>query len=447
MMKMKTGKIFGIFIAGLLCAETALAEKKTPPNIVFFFCDDLGYADLGCYGHPYAKTPAIDKLASEGTRFEQHYVTGVTCNPSRTGLMSGLFPARFQKYCAYFGLGDRVAITQLLNEQGYKTGHFGKWHMGPDSIASSGTYGLEVVETIGKSKDKSAGRDDDVTTAAINFIKENAGEQPFYVNIWGHSTHFPVTVPPELAGEFMEIKVKRSDFSPTMQKKFDECLEIGGDLDDSMRQYLGDVWSIDRNMERLLKTIDELGIRDNTIVVFSSDHGPAPVILGGKGSREFSNNMLGYAGIFRGGKHNLLEGGTRVPFIIRWPGHVPAGRVDSESVTSFIDWMPTLAAIAGIEKLPEQLDGEDISDIWFGKSREREKSLFWKASSVNSTPVMREGDWKLHMSRKSGVELYDLSKDPSESRNVAEKYPDIAEDLKSKLAAWNAELPKSYDKK
>jgi len=444
-------------LAAMICGSSFAARKKPGdqpaastedlPNIVFFFCDDLGYADLGCYGHPYAKTPALDKLAREGMRFEQHYVTGVTCNPSRTGLMSGLFPARFQKYCADHGMGDRVSITELLKARGYTTGHFGKWHMGPDEMVKSGTYGLDVVEVIGKSKDASAGRDDDLTTAAIDFMKANAGKQPFYVNIWGHSTHFPVTVAPKLAGKFVEVKVRRSDFSKTMQKKFDECLQIGGDLDDSMRQYLGDVWSIDRNVDRVLKAIDELGIRDNTIFVFSSDHGPAPVILA-SGYREFSNNMLGYAGIYRGGKHSQLEGGTRVPFIIRWPGRVPAGRVDAESVTSFIDWMPTLASIAGIQELPEQLDGEDISDIWSGSSRERTKPLYWRVSSPGASPAMREGKWKLHLSGRKGgpPELYDLSTDPSESRSVADQHPDVVKEMTETLEAWVAELPGSYEK-
>jgi N-acetylgalactosamine-6-sulfatase len=279
-------------------------------------------------------------------------------------------------------------------------------------------------------------------------MKENAGKKPFYVNIWGHSTHFPVSVPPELSGEFMEIKVKRSDFSKTMQHKFDECVEIGGNLDDSMRQYLGDVYSVDRNVARVLKAIDELGIRGNTLFVYSSDQGPAPILLG-KGVREFSNNMLGYAGELSGGKHEQLEGGVRVPFIIRWPGHVPAGRVDSEDVVSFIDWMPTLASIAGIKELPGQLDGEDVSDIWLGKSRPRTKPLFWKVSSTGSSPAIRDGKWKLHLKRRGAddkIELFDLSKDPSESRNVSEKYPDVVADLKAKLDAWTSELPDSYEK-
>lgn len=416
-----------------------------PPNIVFMFADDLGWGDLGCYGHPYAKTPALDQLAKEGTRFTQYYVTGVTCNPSRTGLMTGLFPARFPKYAADFGFGDRTTITELLKKRGYRTGHFGKWHIGPED--SDGTYGIDSVETIGKSRHKSAGRDDDLYSAAIDFIREHK-DSPFYVNVWGHATHFPVNTPTALADRFNDVTVNRKDFSPTMQHKFDECLQIGGDLDESMRQYLGDVYQIDLNVGRVLKVLDELGLRDNTIVVFSSDHGPAPVILRNKGAREFSNNMLGYAGEFRGGKHEQYEGGTRVPFIIRWPGRVKAGRVDSSNVCSFVDWLPSLCSIAGIEELPQQLDGEDVSDVWLGADRKRTKPLFWKCSAAGSSPAMRVGKWKLHLPRKQRgePELYDLSLDPSESNNVAETHPEVVGRLGKSLRAWVAELPANYEK-
>ena len=432
-----------ISILIFLFSITMFADQK--PNIVFFFADDLGFGDLKCYGHPYAKTPNLDKLASEGTRFTQHYVTGVTCNPSRTGLMTGKFPARSKKYASYFGFGDNESITSLLKKNGYATGHFGKWHIGPKSSEVNGTYGIDEIETIGKSQDKENGRDDDLTTAAIEFIKKNS-KKPFYVNIWGHSTHFPVTAAPKHAAKFVEVAVKRSDFSKTMQQKFDECVEIGGDLNKSMHQYLGDVYSLDANVGRVMKALDELGISDNTILVFSSDHGPAPVALGSKGVREYSNNMLGYAGIFRGGKHSQLEGGLRVPFIIRWPGKVKAGRVDEESVCSFIDWLPTLAAITGIKELPAKLDGEDISNIWFGKSRARTKPLFWQVSSKNGQPSMREGKWKLHFGKNNKVELYDLSVDPAESKNVALENPKVLASLSQKLKEWKAELPEDYEK-
>lgn len=423
----------------------AQATDQRPPNIVFMFADDLGYGDLGCYGHPYARTPAIDQLAKEGTRFTQFYVTGVTCNPSRTGLMTGLFPARFPKYAADFGFGDRVTITELLKKRGYKTGHFGKWHIGP--VDSDGTYGIDEVQTIGKSRDKSAGRDDDLYSAAIDFIRDNK-DAPFYVNVWGHATHFPVNTAQGLVAEFNDISVDRKDFSSTMQHKFDECLNIGGDLDESMRQYLGDVYQLDLNVGRVVKALDELGLRENTIVVFSSDHGPAPVVTGKKGTRQFSNNMLGYAGGFRGGKHEQYEGGTRVPFIIRWPGKVQAGRVDTTSVCSLIDWLPTLCSLAGVDELPNPIDGEDISDIWFGTDRERLKPLFWKTSSTGSTPAMRDGKWKLHLPRKQRgePELYDLSIDPSESNNIAAQHPDVVKSLSKKIKTWAASLPIDYAK-
>lgn len=423
----------------------AQATAQRPPNIVFLFADDLGFGDLGCYGHPYARTPAIDQLAKEGTRFTQFYVTGVTCNPSRTGLMTGLFPARFPKYAADFGFGDRVTITELLKKRGYKTGHFGKWHIGP--VDSDGTYGIDEVQTIGKSRDRSAGRDDDLYSAAIDFIRDNK-DAPFYVNVWGHATHFPVNTAQGLVAEFNDISVDRKDFSSTMQHKFDECLNIGGDLDESMRQYLGDVYQLDLNVGRVVKALDELGLRENTIVVFSSDHGPAPVVTGKKGTRQFSNNMLGYAGEFRGGKHEQYEGGTRVPFIIRWPGKVQAGRVDTTSVCSLIDWLPTLCSLAGVDELPNPIDGEDISDIWFGTDRERLKPLFWKTSSTGSTPAMRDGKWKLHLPRKQRgePELYDLSIDPSESNNIAAQHPDVVKSLSKKIKTWAASLPIDYAK-
>ncbi len=435
-----------LFFIPLLFVFDVSADTSRP-NIVFFFCDDLGYADLSCYGHPYAKTPVLDELASQGIRFEQHYVTGVTCNPSRTGLMTGLFPARFEKYPSDYGFGDRVSITELLQDAGYRTGHFGKWHIGPKSTEVAGTYGLDVIEIIGKSKGEKAGRDDDLTTAAIEFMKESAGDQPFYVNIWGHSTHFPVRVSDERAGAFSEVTVQREDFSDSMQEKFDQSFAIDEDLDESMRQYLGDVHSVDQNVGRVLEAIDELGIRENTIFVFSSDHGPAPVALGNKGVREFSKNMLGYAGRFRGGKHSQLEGGTRVPFIVRWPGKVEAGRVDSGSVTSFVDWMPTLAAVVGIENLPEHLDGEDVSDIWLGESRERGKPLFWRTSSSNAVTAIRDGKWKFHEEgRREPAQLYDLSVDPEERNNLVEELPEVAAKLQRSIDEWKSQLPASYVK-
>ena len=437
--------VFTAWFTLLSLCPSIFADVKQPPNIVFLFADDLGYADLGCYGHPYAKTPAIDSLAEQGTVFTQFYVTGVTCSPSRTGAMTGIFPARFPKYPADFGFGDQVTVTELLQQRGYKTGHFGKWHMGPKD--KDGTYGIDKIETIGKSNDAMLGRDDDLYTAAIQFINENK-DGPFYVNVWGHATHFPVNTPPNLVNPFQSMKLNRNDFSPTMQKKFNQSFGIDENLDESMRQYLGDVYQIDLNVGRLLKELDDLEIANNTIVVFSSDHGPAPVKLPSKGIREYSKNMLGYAGPFRGGKHTQLEGGVRVPFIIRWPGHVTAGRIDTQSVGSFIDWLPTVCSIAGVKQLPTELDGEDISNAWLGKTHQRQKALYWKTSATSSSPSMRVGNWKLHMPRnnRDNIQLYNLVNDPGERQNVANQHPEVISHLRKQLRQWVGELPTEYKK-
>lgn len=424
-------------------AAPVLAAR--PPNIVFLFADDLGYGDLRCYGHPYARTPNIDRLATEGTRFTQFYVTGVTCCPSRTGFMTGKFPATFATYPAHGGFGNRITITELLKQAGYATGHFGKWHIGPET--ESGTYGIDTIKLAGGSEGNERGRDAVIYDDAIAFIKTNR-DRPFYINVWGHATHFPVNTSRGLVAEFKDVNVDRKDFSPTMQHKFDECLQIGGDLDDSMRQYLGDVYQIDLNVGRVLRAIEELGLREKTIVVFSSDHGPAPVLFRKKGPREYSNNMLGYAGEFRGGKHEQYEGGVRVPFILRWPGRISAGRVDGTSVISGIDWLPTLCAITGINIDSTDFDGEDISASWLGQEHRRTKPLFWKTSATGSPAAIRDDRWKLiyPLRGRGDVELYDLFTDPAETKNIASQHPRVAARLSTKVTAWTATLPKTYSK-
>lgn len=416
------------------------------PNIVFIFADDLGYGDLGCYGHPYAKTPALDQLAREGTRFQQFYVTGVTCCPSRTGIMTSRHPANFNKYMADYGFSGRTTVTELLKHNGYRTGHFGKWHIGPNS--EPGTYGIDDVKVIGGNKQSDGGRDANLFDAAIDFIEENK-DVPFYVNVWGHITHFPVDPVKSLSKQFNEVKVNRDDFAERMQSKFDDCEELGGDITQSMRNYLADVYSLDLQVERLLKKLDELGLRDNTIVVFSSDQGPAPVILANNRNKEldriaYARNMLGYAGGLRGGKHTQYEGGVRSPFIVRWPGRVPAGKVNHSSVISGLDWLPTICSIADIKINENDFEGEDVSDIWTGSDRSRENALFWKVSNQNAMVSIRDGKWKMHLHKNGNAELYDIENDIEERTNVADRYPDIVSKLKKKIDAWEETLPKQY---
>jgi arylsulfatase A-like enzyme len=448
-------------LAGTLVAAAA---ADTRPNIVFLFADDLGWGDLGCYGHPYAKTPNLDQLAREGTRFTQFYVTGVTCCPSRTGFMTGKFPATFAKYPAGHGFGDRVTVTELLKKNGYVTGHFGKWHIG--RVETPGTYGLDSIkggdqgEGSKKNRTRGApGRDAGLYADAIAFLEKNQ-DRPFYMNVWGHVSHFPVNPPPAYAERFKDVTVKESDFGPAMREKFQQVRKLGGDVNQATRNYLGDVASLDDAAGRLLKRLDELGLRDKTLVVFSSDHGPAPVLTGkdidatadkstGQTRREFAVNMLGSPGPFRGGKHTQLEGGVRVPFILRWPGRVPAGRVDEQSVLSGIDWLPTLCALAGVKVPHADFDGENTLAAWLGKAPHvRGRPLLWKTSSPKAPVAIRDAQWKLHLpeARRGRPELYDVVADPGEQRDLSATQPDVVKRLSAIATAWSATLPKEYDK-
>lgn len=438
----------------VLCAFAPLRDSKAAesakPNIVFLLADDLGAADLHCYGHPYSRTPHIDSLARDGTRFTQFQATGATCCPARTGLMTSWFPAKYPTYPANGGFAERVTITELLKKNGYATGHFGKWHIGPDPKPH--TYGIDVIgmlneERSGKEKRlDERGRDAHIYDAAIKFIEQHK-DGPFYVNVWGHIPHHAVDPVEFLVKRWSGLNVKESDFSPQMQVKFDAVRKGGGDVDDAMRRFLADVESLDDSVGRLLKRLDELGLRENTIVVFNSDQGADMTKAGLGGLRD---NLMGYNGPMRGGKHTMWQGGQCVPWIVRWPGHVPPGRVDSQSVISGVDWLPTLCAITGVKINVADFDGEDASAAWLGKSvHVRTKPLFWKTSSPRSEAYIREGQWKLRYPtlRNGGEkELYDLIADPSESTNIAAQHPEIAIQLSAKVAAWVATLPTEYIK-
>lgn len=446
----------------LFALSLAAAER---PNVVFILADDLGWGDLGCQGHPYAKTPNLDKLAAEGTRFTKFHATGVTCCPARTGLMTGKFPATFQKYPADFGFGSRVTITELLKKSGYATGHFGKWHIG--SVMEPGTYGIDVIGAEEKERGKrkqptgDRGRDAPMYDQAIAFIeKHKAG--PFYINIWDHISHHPVNPSPEVLAAFGPLELDESKFTPAMREKFAMCKKLGGDPAAHLRAFLADVKSMDDEVGRLLAKLDELGLRENTLVMFSSDQGAAPLqdqsMLGEKMKKNLKQpkdavdqirlNSMGYAGpLFRGGKHTDLEGGVCVPFIARWPSKVPAGRVDDQSVISGADWLPSLCAITGIPIDAADFDGEDASKALLGGTHVRTKTLFWKTNTERSDPSLLAGTWKLHGSLRKKIPptLFNLADDPGEQNDLATKEPERLKKLTAELEAWTATLPATYE--
>lgn len=448
------GWLSGLVLICVVLSSGAAAHAK-PPNVVVILADDLGYGDLGVYGHPYARTPSLNRLARQGTRFTQFYVVGPSCSPSRTGFMTGRYPASFDHLTKKQGFDDSITITEMLARNGYRTGHFGKWHIGP--VDKAGTYGIIEVDSGDSWGDGLAGRDAGIFSAAIEFIEENK-DGPFFVNIWGHTAHNPIDPPPALYESFRRFDFNRNDFGFWAQENFDKSqflidkYRLRDDLATAMRKYLSEIGALDRQVGLLLRKLDELGLRDHTIVVFASDQGPEPPFNDRGYNRNIQDpdvkkNLLGYAGGLRDGKHSLYEGGVRSPFIVRWPGMVPKKRVNRTSIISAVDLLPTLCAIAGIDLDPvaERLDGEDVSDIWLGSDRSRSGSVFWKVASSSSRLAMRSGNWKII--RLGGqYELYSLAEDPFETEDLSGSRQDVVDTLRGEISSWLATLPESYER-
>jgi len=433
-----------IFISCLMIPSFIFA--KTKPNVVFILADDMGWGDPGCYGHPYIQTPNIDQLAIEGTLFTSFYVNGPTCAPSRAALMTGQFPARLGIPGTSMGnfVDPQVpTVTQLLHDAGYTTGHFGKWHLGftPDA-PSPAAYGIDDVRCFNAVnrqalidgqylyvKDK-AHQSEAIINEGIRFIEENRGK-PFYVNIW-------LTDPHAILNPSEEQMMPYEKFRPK-----------GVPYHGSMQIYFAVISEIDNQVGRLIRKLDELNLKDKTIVVFSSDNGPEHI---GQPSGESSHSGVGSAGPFRGHKHVIYEGGIRVPFIVRWPGHTPAGNVDNITILSGTDWLPTICSLTGTG-IPKgiPLDGKDMSQSFLGKPQKRTLPLMWQARGgsawvhLNRSPqlAIRDGKWKLLMNPdKSRIELYDLNHDPGEVDNLADNNTEVAERLSKQLLEWKDSLPR-----
>jgi arylsulfatase A-like enzyme len=443
----------------------AAAMAPTRPNFIFVLIDDMGYGDLSCYGQADVKTPHLDRLAREGIRFSQFYVGAPICSPSRTAFTTGQYPARWRitSYLAARAENERRGMAQwldpkaptlarILQQAGYATGHFGKWHMGGQRDVGEAPliteYGfdqsLTQFEGLGDRllplcdafdgqppRRYALGSDQlgrghitwvdrsRITGAfaarALQFIAEaeQAG-RPFYLNLWPDDVHSP----------FFPPKASRDD--PTKRGL-----------------YRGVVQAMDAQLAGLFDYIRQKpNLRTNTLIVVTSDNGPEP----GAGS----------AGPFRGHKGTLYEGGIREPFIVWGPGLVEesaCGTLNETSVVSALDLLPSLARLGGAT-LPAgvEFDGEDLSRVLTGKSAgQRAKALFWNRppdrAGNNGEPLpdlaLRQADWKLLLKRDgSNAQLYDVQKDPGETRNLAAQHPTEVQALSRKLLAWQQSLPK-----
>ncbi len=449
-----------VLFAGLLAwtANSFVEATDKPnrkPNIVFILADDLGWTDLGCQGSKYYETPHIDKLAAAGMRFTDAYTCGPNCQPTRAALMSGQYGPRTGIYTvgdidrfnwrsrslrpvdnAERLPADRLTLGTAIKRAGYVTGMFGKWHLGNDSENHPSRRGFdEAIVSAGrhfnfKTQPPVDHPDDEyladfLTDRAVDFLKRHRNE-PFFLYLPHFGVHSPFQAKKELIARFGRRAKAEGHADPT---------------------YAAMIASVDESVGRVLATLDELGLADNTLVIFSSDNGG----VGGYEREGIDAKSITDNAPLHGGKGMLYEGGIRVPYIFRWPGKIPAGIACNEPINS-VDLYPTLLELAGAETPPQPLDGVSYLALLKsgGETKLDRDALYWhfpgylgSKQTWRTTPAgaIRSGDWKLIEFFEDGrLELYNLREDVGETNNLAEKMPDKANELHARLQAWRKEI-------
>lgn len=443
-------------------------ESAKSPNIIFIFIDDMGYADLSSYGNEKLETPNIDRLADEGIKFTNFYVASPICSPSRVAVTTGQYPARWRIHSflasrkqnrkrgmANYLDPDAPSIARTMKEAGYSTAHFGKWHMGGGadigdapkpqiygfdrslvSFVGLGDRLLEKGNNWSKSSAKLGQGDMNwvekwemtgiYVDSTLAFIERHQDE-PFYIHLWPGDVHDPYKPNPEWREKFSEF-----------------------DNNHYERDFLATLWNLDRQIGRVLDKLDELGLTKNTLVVLTSDNGPTdwPHYY-----REYYWPP-GSVDPFRGRKWSLYEGGIREPFLARWPGHIPAGVVDSTTIMNGVDLFQSFSSLADIEVPNVNFDGEDMSDALLGNPQQRQEPLFWEYGKEDfylspgnprfRSPNLaaRDGKWKLLINADStDIELYNLERDQAETTNLKDEYPEVTKRLAREVLIWRNSLP------
>jgi N-acetylgalactosamine-6-sulfatase len=432
-----------LFAPPSLRAADTTSRPASRPNIVFIYADDWGWGDLSCHGHRVLKTPNLDRLAREGVDFQQFNVLNPVCSPSRVAAMTGRYPARFGVNTVFGDtqpppempdwLDGRAPTTpRFLKAAGYRTAHFGKWHMGdkPDGPTMS-DYGIDDSAVYHGPGPKSGFHD--IADRAAKFIADNSA-RPFFLDVWLHESH-------------------------TMHAPTPASLAKWQHLDDErMRVYAAVITDGDNYVGTILDALEKAGVAQNTIVVFSSDNGPENT--GGEKDRGSLGKLgsyysVGDTGGLRGRKRSLFEGGIRVPFIVRWPGHATPGMKNQRTVFTAVDLLPTFCAAAGVTPPADAAgDGENLLAAFNGEEVLRRRPVFWLHAGSKTEPdcwprlAVRDGDWKLVMTYDAArVELHDLSTDRAEAvqNNVAKAHPDVVARLSQLAMTWHAGLPVKAD--
>ncbi len=436
-------------------ALAAAGAPATKPNIIFVMADDLGYTDVACFGSKYYETPNIDRLATQGMKLT-NYHHHQNCTPTRAALMSGQYSARTGVYTVggteRFDWSkrplrpvdnvpnlplDRVILPAALKSAGYATGMFGKWHIGNDGPYHPGKRGFdEAIVSQGAHFDfatnpkveypKGQYLADFLTDRAVDFIQRHKDER-FFLYLPHFGVHSPHHAKPELIAKFKNKPPVGGHHSPV---------------------YAAMIYSVDESVGRIMKTLDELKLAQNTVLIFVSDNGG----VGGYAAEGVKANNITDNAPLRSGKGSLYEGGTRVPFVIRWPGVVKPG-TSSNVPGIHVDMYPTLVSIAGGSLPAKQVfDGESLLPLFRDPAAKLAREAIYQhfpgylgsgENTWRTTPVslIQVGDWKLMEYLEAGrLELYNLSEDIGESRNLAQSNPAKAKELHTKLLAWRAAI-------
>ena len=418
--------LMGLADFPLDAAPAAAPATPSPPNIVFILTDDLGINDLACYGRREHRTPHLDRLAAQGTRFTAAYCAQPICSPSRAALLTGKAPARLHLTTYLPGRPDcrsqkllhpRIRMEVPLEEKtlaehlkaaGYATACIGKWHIGGPGFGPR-DQGFDVVHAgraVTTPSETEGGKGEyDLTRQAMQFI-ETHRDRPFFLYLAHNTPHIPYAAKTNL------VEKNRGALEPV---------------------YAAVIESMDDTVGLLLAKLDALGLAANTLVIFTSDNGGLHVPEGPH--RTITQNAP-----FRAGKGFLYEGGLRIPLIVRWPGRVPAGRTVDAPVLN-TDWLPTLLELAG-RPVPEGLDGVSLALLLTGRGDPPARQLFWHFphyTNQGSQPggAVRDGEWKFIEHYEDGrVELFNLARDLGETNNLASQQPERVRQLRAHLAAW-----------
>lgn len=437
-------------------ASALAAQPRRKPNIVWFMADDLGWADVGCYGQKSIRTPNIDRFAAEGTRFTDGYAGGCVCAPSRSVLMTGLHgghtPIRSNPGGVAL-LPQEHTVADVLRAAGYKTALFGKWGLG--DIGTTGVpwkHGFdEFFGTLHQahahfqyprflySNDREywlPGNDqpgrqtyanDVIHEKSLDFVRRHRGV-PFFLYCSPTMPHYEPHVPEDSLAEYRGA-IPNGEEYVEKNNRLKRQPELGP-------AYAGMVTRVDRYFGNLLRMLKELNLENDTIVFFTSDNGGM--------MQHFNHDYFHNVGSLRGQKGDLYEGGVRVPLIARWPGRVPAGKVSSYPWT-FADFLPTAAEIAGA-KPPAGIDGISVLPVLTGKQQKEHDYLYWEQPRYvaatglfrDELPVqsMRRGEWKAVRPQPNGkLEIYNLAQDPSEAKDLAPSRPELVADFEKRLKA------------